>query len=398
MTDHPATKSKPLWPHQGPPNIILIFIAWVCRKWANLCQDRTLIAGSALVALFTTIYRGGDNIVVHHLIVMKGDELTASFAYLCVGSWVGIIVTITALCLGGGQWLDKEFRFNNLVLHHNLRMHGYAFVSGFTGAIGTLFFLWGNQRGDTGAIGALYVAGTLFWIVILDALVVKSEHYSILLPCLGVVIGSFFAAFESWNYSGVTLGIVFVASGLFMAASEMTAQQSAKASDGASAFFWRFLWLTVTATAIAYIWSSSSRSTTNHLELLKGMNYNALHAAWSTNMPLILPYWSVFAAIKLFVFLALGQIFTLEKDNTASRVTITSSFYIIGAVILTLGGNQIYPGLFGPLPTLIWVWMARIAGAIVLIASILHLPQSKKEHESVALCSEEQMQEVDNNP
>ena len=100
----------------------------------------------------------------------------------------------------------------------------------------------------------------------------------------------------------------------------------------------------------------------------------------------------------LFVFLALGQRFTLEKDNTASRVTITSSFYIIGAVILTLGGNQIYPGLFGPLPTLIWVWMARIAGAIVLIASILHLPQSKKEHESVALCSEEQMQEVDNNP
>lgn len=326
---------------------------------------RSFLVLSLLVALCTAIYRSIDNLIVHNFITAE-DALTAAFAYLMVGGWVGVVLgTIFSLFLGK-RLIDPDF---NRIVWNNRQMHRKAMICGSISAGSTLFILLGTQLGDPTALVALSTA-TLLYVAIYEAATKQINFKIIALP---VVLGMAGACLAAWNGSlSVTvwgvLMVLIVSNGLG-AFSEVIEKKGVQASDGVNFFIWRFVWLAATGTILALA-CSFLRGTT-------GLLVETLDLAISA-IPIILLTMTA-------VFFGMGLKLTLKKKNAVSLVLLVSSVQVILAFPITLVGEWISPGIFGSATVGGSIWAVRLLGAAFLIWGIALLPNISSRTEEIPM-------------
>lgn len=321
---------------------------------------RTAFSLALLAAVFTAIYKTMDNITVHNFIVAD-DGLTQAFSYLIVGGWTGVIFGLGFSLLLGRKIIDEDF--NGLVFRNNT-MHWQAIISGTISAGSTLFLLWGNQLGDPSMLIALG-SGTILFTSLYDVTTKQAKFKDLAYPALLVLVGSALAAFGgslAVTLTGI-LFVVFLSNGL-SALSEIVEQKGVRASDGVNFFLWRFFWLATTGTILAIIVSG-----------IRGYLGVLLETVISA-----LKYIPFIALTMFFVFLGIGLKLVAKKFSAVSMVLIVLSAQIILGYPITLLGNWFSPGLFGEIPTELWIWLIRLVGATLIIWAIqlLRIQDSKK--------------------
>ncbi len=303
-----------------------------------------------LAAVFTAVYRMMDVLTLHNYIVAT-DGLTAVFAYLIVGSWTGTICGVVFAYGWGKRLVDSDF---NGMIFRNRKMHTSAAVAGLISSVSTLFFLWGSQLGDPGvviALGNLIIVNTAIW----DWHRKQVSLRTIALPLALSVLGGGMAVYGGSMQAGLlaVLFIVVISNGLGTI-SEIVEQHGTRASDGVNFFIWRFAWLALTGTSLAFI-VSITRGT---LPLLIATLGQA-----TTVLPWI-------ALTMLFVFMGISLKLTAKKKGAISIVLIVMSVQVILGYVFTFIGNLVQPGLFGQLPSDPVVWLVRIAGGVLIIWGI----------------------------
>lgn len=321
---------------------------------------RTAFSLALLAAIFTAIYKTMDNITVHNFIVAD-DGLTQAFSYLIVGGWTGVVFGLIFSLLLGKKIIDEDF--NGLVFK-NSTMHWQALIAGAISAGSTLFLLWGNQLGDPSMLIALG-SGTIVFTSLYDVATKQAKAKNLTVPVLLVLAGSILATFGGSlvvTLTGILL-VVFLSNGL-NALSEEVEQKGVKASDGVNFFLWRFFWLATIGTMLAIVVSG-----------IRGYSGMLLETVTSA-----LKYIPFIALTMFFVFLGIGLKLVAKKFSAVSMVLIVLSAQIILGYPITLLGNWFFPGLFGKIPTELWIWAIRLAGSVMIIWAIrlLRKQDSKK--------------------
>lgn len=311
---------------------------------------------AALSAIFTAVYKSMDNITVHNFITAP-DGLTAAFAYLVVGGWVGAI-SGSAFSLLFGKMLDPDFE---RIQVKNGPMQVRALITGAISAGSTLFLLWGNQFGDPSAMIALGNVTTLYTLLYdIKRESVKVER--VWIPTVLVVIGGMMSAF-SGSLQITLLGFLFVlviSNGL-SAFSEVVEQKGTRDSDGANFFLWRFFWLAFTGTVLAF----SVSAIRGYLPLLISTILVGIHY-----VPWIL-------LTMFFVFLGIGLKLVAKKKHAVSLVLLVLSLQIVLGFPITAIGNSLVPGLFGVVPASLTIWLIRLSGAGLIIWGVYDLCRRK---------------------
>jgi hypothetical protein len=304
---------------------------------------------SLVASLFVALYKAMDNITVHVFIVNENKFITA-LSFLVVGAWTGVIVGFV-LALVAGRLVDPEFR--GLTVSNSV-MHWRAAVAGLLGAVSTMFILWGNQYGDPSAMIAL-ANSTLIYTAIWEVATKQLSFRRIVWPLLLVFLGSSLAAYTG-SVSVTLAGVVLVAilSNGFGAVGELVEQKGVQHSDGVSMYLWRFLWLAVGGTLLAF----AGAYATGELPLLWSMLAMALGAVW----------WIVLLMIA--VFFGLGLKLTLKRDNPVSVVLLATTFQVLIGYPITFIGDILWPGAFGELPSDPQIWLVRSVGAAFLLIGL----------------------------
>jgi len=323
---------------------------------------RTGFSLAFLAAVFTAVYKTMDNITVHNYIVAK-DQLTQAFSYLVVGGWTGVVFGLMFSLLFGKRFIDPDF--NGLVFR-NRDMHWQAMIAGVISAGSTLFLLWGNQLGDPSMLIALG-SGVIVFTSLYDVMSKKAKASKLFYPAMLVVVGSALAAFGGSlkvTLTGV-LYVVILSNGL-AALSEVVEQKGVRASDGVNFFLWRFIWLASTGTVLAIVVSG--------LRGYSGMLLETV-ASGAKYIPFI-------ALTMFFVFLGIGLKLVAKKSKAVSEVLIVLSIQMILGYPITVIGNRFKPGLFGEVPSQLWIWGIRLVGAILIIKAIQILRKQDLKSES----------------
>lgn len=318
---------------------------------------RSVFVVGILAAVFTAIYKFMDNVTVHNFIVADQDQFTAAATYLFIGGWTGCIIGLLFSLLFGRKLIDPSF---TKVVFANRSMHVQAFIAGFLSAGSTLFLLWGNQKGDPSMLIALGNA-VIIYTMIYDLWVGQLTLKRVVAPILLVVFGAAMTAFNGWENMELTFfGLVYVlviSNGL-TTISEIVEQKGVRASDSVNLFIWRFLWLAVTGTVIAFGVSAIRGKS----ELLLETIINSL-----AYMPWI-------ALTMFFVFLGIGLKLFAKKDNAVSIVLMIVSVQMVVSFPITILGDAINPAFFGKeQPTEFAVWLVRFFGAGLMIWGIAKL-------------------------
>lgn len=314
---------------------------------------RTAFSLALLSAVFSAVYKAMDNVTVHNFIVAK-DGLTQAFSYLIVGGWTGVIFGLLFSLVFGKKLIDTDF---NGIVFGNRTMHLQAIVAGTISAGSTLFLLWGNQFGDPSMLIALQ-SGTLVFTSLYDIGSKQVKLKSLVYPALLVFLGSGLAAFGG-SLSITLTGILFVLliSNLLTALSEIVEQKGARVSDAVNFFLWRLFWLALTGTVLAIVVSE--------MRGYSGMLRETVISA-ASNVYIVV----FIVATMFFVFLGVGLKLAAKKVGAVSLVLIVLSAQIILGYPITLLGNWVHPGLFGSIPTDLWIWAIRLMGAILIIWAI----------------------------
>jgi len=304
-------------------------------------------------AVFTAIYKVMDNITMHNFITAS-DSLTAVFVYLIIGAWTGLLSSLLFSVLFGKRLIDPDFVRLEL---NRKAFNKQAIIAGTITAGSTLFLLLGNQLGDPSVLIALGNA-VIIYTLAYDAITKQVTINQIILPALLVITGSMMSSYSgSLEITLLGLLFVFVVSNGLTAVSEIVEQTGCRASDGVNFFVWRFLWLAITGTSIALI-VSFIRGYFGLL--LNGLVDGVQYIPW-------------IALTMLFVFLGIGMKLVAKKNDAVSVVLIVYSVQMILSYPITIAGNWIIPGVFGQLPTDIWIWIVRIAGTILMIWGVYRL-------------------------
>ena len=330
-------------------------------KGKPLWRTSNTVKIALLSAFFTAIYKTMDNITVHNYIVAP-DGLTAAFAYLTIGGWIGVIFGII-FSLALGRKLDPDFK---RVVFNNSQMHKRALICGFVGAIQTLFLLWGNQLGDPSMIIAMG-SGVMLYTACYDLITKQTNIKQILLPTIVVILGSMMTTYGG-SLAITALGFLFVvviANG-FEAAGEIYSQQGVRKSDSINFFLWRFFWIATIGTILAITVSA-----------IRGM-----FPLYIQTMVSGIPYGIFIALTMFFVFLGIGLSFVAKKNDAITKVLIGRSPQIVLGFVFTWIGNWIFPGLFGSIPGNLIVWIVRAIGAILLVWGIYILLKKSKQEEN----------------
>ncbi len=314
-----------------------------------------------VAALFTAIYKTLDNLIIHTVITTK-DNLTAASAYLVVGGWTGALLGFMFAELFGRQLTKGTFR---RIVFNNRKLHLFAFVAGSFAAISTFFLLWGNRFGDPGALAAL-AAPTLVYVATYEIFTKQVGWRETFLPVTLGMIGGSLAAFNgSLGMTATGIFLVLVVSNGFGAISEIADQKGAKAGDSMNLFVWRFLWLAITGTVLAFALSEVRGTTEQLLEAIMVI---------IRNLDLI-------ALVMFFVFFGISLKIILKNNYPVSKVLILLSIHILLAFPMGYFGELYYPGIFGINSISPEVWMIRISGAFFLGWSIWLIARRKKEEE-----------------
>jgi hypothetical protein len=318
-------------------------------------RNSAITIGS-LAALCAAIYRSLDNYIVHNL-VTASDSLTAAFAYLIIGSWTGVISGIV-FSLVFGKLIDSDFLG---IVIKNPEMQRQSFISGSISAGGTLFILLGNQIGDPSVIIALTNL-IVIYTILHDILTQQATLQQLFIPSTLIITGGMMAAFNG-SLAVTLLGffyVVVVSNGL-TAYAEIVEAKGVRASDSINLYIWRFFWLALTGTILAFTVSLGR----GYLDLL----WQTMQEAW-VHLPWII-------ATMFFVFLGLVLKLYLKKTQAVSVVLLILSTQLFFAYPITIVGSWIQPGLFGDVPSSAVIWLVRFTGSIMIALGVIRFRKRK---------------------
>ncbi len=320
-------------------------------------RGRTMFGWALISGLFTTIYKAGDNIVVHNILLTE-DKLTTASTYLILGGWGGVISRSLYSYLFGRQ-IDDQYKG---LLNAPWAMHKIAFWGGLTGAIATLATLSGHQGTDPGVIIALSSAQVIF-MLFFDRR--KGQHRSGIIPLVFfTLVGCALSSYEgSWVFPWMPIFLIlFVASPLSAIGSNQQ-QDGARASDSVVFPFWRFVWLAGIGSGGVVL-----------LAILRGkldVLGEALNKALTTPAA-----WLAIALVMLAVFFADTTEARSKKDKGSSLTyvfLVASSIQILFGIPITLIGEGISSGVFGKVPHDPVVWGVRLIGVILVVVCTYRL-------------------------
>ena len=326
------------------------------RKSKPLWRQSLLVL-VILAAIFTAVYKSMDNITVHNFITAS-DGLTAAFAYLVIGSWVGAISGGVFALLFGKKLVDPDFE---KIQVGSRQMQILALITGAISAGSTLFLLWGNQFGDPSVMISLGNA-VILYTLLFEVVKRRIDAKSVWFPAVLVMLGGMMAAFGgSLQITLIGFFFVLVVSNGLTAFSEIVEQKGTQISDGVNFFLWRFFWLAVTGTTLAF----SVSAIRGHLPLLVSTILVGIHyIPWIT-------------LTMFFVFLGVGLKLVAKKKNAVSLVLVVLSLQIVLGFPITILGSWLVPGLFGVVPTSLTVWLVRLLGAGLIILGVYILRRKK---------------------
>ncbi len=150
-------------------------------------------------AIFLTIEKIVDSIISNNYAIAT-NPITAASAYLFVGGWFGVIISLVL-----GKMQAKQMSVNSSVGISKMLPTILAILAGVTAALATLIFLWGNQLFDLSIAVAFSNVYVLF-VVIYEWLKGKVSAKTFLMPGILVVFGTVLVAYTpEWKEIAILL-------------------------------------------------------------------------------------------------------------------------------------------------------------------------------------------------
>ena len=313
-----------------------------------------------VAAVFGALYLANDTFIMHQIILSE-DPFTAVSTYLIFGGWVGTLCFLVYNTLLG-KWLDRDYPGFNF---GTWGMQLLALVSGAIAAGSTAFCLAGNQNLDPSLVTALSNLSILY-LIFYDWVGGRVALVKVWLPALLVIGGSILASVTrlAGGFEITLLGILILLVGRCGtdALEKVVRKLGGERSDAVTFTFWRMFWLSVTGTIFA-VAVAFARGTYGELTALLG-------SVWWTALP-----WVLLTMFFVFFFSTLLQ--KALKTEEVSKVSMVLSLQIALGIPLTLAADRLWPGIFGEIPSDLYVWVLRFVGVVLMIWGAIRLWSEK---------------------
>jgi len=316
-------------------------------------------------AFFLTIEKIVDSVISNNYAIAS-NPITAASAYLLVGGWFGVLVSLFL-----GKVLGKHIPGHTRIELPKMRPTILAILAGIAAALATLIILWGNQLFDLSIIVAISNVFVLF-VVIYEWLRGKVSAKTFLLPGVIVTISTVLVAYTpAWQESTVLqeqagkLLVVLLGYNILVAFGSLITKPAVDQSDPVNVQIVRFIALAITGTIISI-----------GLAIANGQWQEFVNAC--SNI-LSSPGAYLFLFL-LFAAVFLGQV--LELWAKRQNVDVSSVVIVIGmsvglGFIAALVIDALAPGSVGEVPTDLATRIIRLLGVAGLIFATVLL-QNKK--------------------
>lgn len=337
--DAQLSKSKPLW------SVFLIAL------------------GSAL---FLTVEKIVDSVISNNYAIAN-DPITAASAYLFIGGWFGLLVSIVL-----GKILGRRIPGHTKIALPSALPMRLSVFAGISAAFATLLFLWGNQLFDLSIMVAIS-NGYVLMIVIYEWIVGKIKANKFLLPGLLTVVSTVLVAFnpEWWNDSAVLhdeagkLLIIFFGFNLLVAFDRLVTKPAVDHSDPINVQVVRIGTLAITGTLSAFVLAITRQEFPAFVEACSNI---------ITSPAVYFFLFSLFAAVFL------GQVLELwakQINVDVSSIVIVIGLHVGLGFVAALVIDAIAPGFVGEVPAEWTTRIVRLIGVAGLIFATVLL-QNKK--------------------
>jgi hypothetical protein len=297
--------------------------------------------------------------------VLTGEELrTNVFAYLLLGSWVGVVTNLV-FNRTFGKTLQPDFRRERFV---SIKAQVPVFITGLLAAVFTFTQIFVATSGDPSYLIALSNFAIVY-IVLFEGFGKRDLPAKLVLGVVALV-GSVLVSLENidsalsfrWN----TLFLMVVVVGVTMAVSRLIEREHTDRLGGGVNFaFWRFLWLAVVSSVAAPIIAAMSGTLPQFINVLATKSLGAL------------PY------VAITMFFAYGTNLLriaaqrLGGEYNTSRVSIILASCVVFAVPLTFLAKYTFPNVY-TIPEGPGIWLLRGLGTILIAFSIVRLERLKE--------------------
>lgn len=317
-------------------------------------------------AFFLTIEKVVDSVISNNYAIAS-DPITAASAYLFVGGWFGVLVSLALAKILGKQIPGHT----HIALPSSFPLL-LAIIAGVTAALSTLIILWGNQLFDLSVIVAASNVYVLF-VVIYEWMQNKVTARTFLLPGVIVVISTMLVAYTpAWRESAILrdqlikLLVVLIGYNALVAFGSLITKPAVDHSDPVNIQIVRFTALASSGTFVAIGLALSRDQWSQFLDACGRI---------LTSPGAYLFLFLLFAAVFL------GQV--LELWAKRQNVDVSSIVIVIGmsvglGFIAALIIDTIAPGFVGEVPVEWSTRMVRLLGVAGLIFATVLLQNNKK--------------------
>ena len=360
------------------------------RKW------KSVFAIAFIAAVATAIYLTIDTYIMHH-VILNEDPWIPVFTYLIMGGWTGticfwvfnkIIKSFTAW--GVINWSTvKDYKGFSIGCR---KSQLFALTTGSLGAISTFFCLIGNKTLDASLVTA-FNGVSIFYLAFIDSRRKKVNIKTLGIPLILIIVGSF-AASVSGGFVFTLFGLAIMLLGRDTTyALDNTVQNvvvNRKEGDDPSAHrqsfgtrslnrflsywqygkddsqihllnfnFWRFLWLSLSATIVII----GITAWNNTLPVLLGL----IGQIWLKAIP-----W-IFCSM-LFVFISLTlTLKAYSMVSSTAKVQMIISLQIAVGIPIALVFDQVSRGSVGTIPSDPYIWLVRGLGIVLMTIATAYL-------------------------
>lgn len=293
------------------------------------------------------------------------DLRTNVFAYLILGSWVGVLANLV-FNRTFGKILNPGFKRERFI---SLKIQLPVMAAGFLAAIFTFTQIYVATGGDPSYLIAL----SNFAIVILVLIegfrtrtLPKRKLFLAMLALIGSVLVSLESVSQGLVFKWDTLFLMIVVVGGTVAVCRVIERKATDSAGGVVNFnFWRFLWLAVSSSIFVPIFTIATGTFSQFVNV------------FASKALLALPY------VVLTMFFAYGTNLLriaaqrLCDDCNISRVSIILASTAAFALPLTLLAKSVYPEIYS-IPSDPIVWVLRGFGTLLIVYGVIRLERLQK--------------------
>jgi hypothetical protein len=327
--------------------------------------------------ILTAVYYLGDAFVSQNILTNKdtlASKLTASLAYLSLGSVVGVIVgTIFLLFVPSlARKLDPSYQ---KLSFEGRKLQRITFISGSLAAAATGCILFAYQSFDAATVGALAACSVMF-VVIHDTLKKQINPAKLVIPMIFVMIGAIVTSGVQVRALAIeSFVLIFLIRNIVYAADEHFKQLGVEQASSALVFtYWRFMWLMIWGVSCSVVLVVLQ----HQFDLYMLIITRNLVAA-------------VLTIVVVMIVVTFGDnlVNLSRKDLKASEVNLVFGLLSGIVFVFTFLVSQIAPGLLGPFPTDTGTILIRLGGVCLIVVGVIVLSSLKKPQETKAQQSED---------